>query len=66
MRMNAERSQAARRSRREIRPAARRPSRRRPHAVPPCTITVTGVKEGLPLLDRALAVADRHTAAATG
>jgi taurine--2-oxoglutarate transaminase len=36
----------------------------RTHAVPPCTITEAEAKEGLALLDQALAVADRHTAAA--
>ncbi len=32
------------------------------HVVPPCTITPTEAKEGLAVLDEALAVADRHMA----
>ncbi|MFI1092132.1 aspartate aminotransferase family protein [Streptomyces sp. NPDC020917] len=36
----------------------------RTHVVPPCTISVAEAKEGLALLDEALSVADRHTAAA--
>ena len=31
------------------------------HVVPPCTISAAEVEEGLAVLDRALAVADRHT-----
>jgi taurine--2-oxoglutarate transaminase len=30
------------------------------HVVPPCTITDAEAKEGLEILDRALAVADKH------
>jgi taurine--2-oxoglutarate transaminase len=31
------------------------------HAVPPCTISAAEAKEGLAILDEALAVADAHT-----
>ncbi|MCM6774040.1 aspartate aminotransferase family protein [Nocardia sp. CDC159] len=34
------------------------------HAVPPCTITEAEAKEGLAILDEALAVADRHVSGA--
>ena len=36
------------------------------HVVPPCTITDAEAKEGLAILDEALAVADEHAAALTG
>jgi taurine--2-oxoglutarate transaminase len=36
------------------------------HVVPPCTITEAEAKEGLAVLDEALAVADRHTSGAIG
>ena len=33
------------------------------HVVPPCTVTEAEAKEGLAVLDEALAVADRYTSA---
>ena len=36
------------------------------HVVPPCTTSDAEAKEGLAILDEALAVADEHAAALTG
>jgi taurine--2-oxoglutarate transaminase len=35
------------------------------HVVPPCNISAEDLRDGLARLDRALAVADRHTASAS-